>query len=168
MSAHFPCPQCKSTYKSSGWLKKHIADKHSPQTRRRSIGGKLRKDVWDTYIGPHTQSICFCCNHKLITPFTRCNTFHAGHIISHYNGGAICLDNLLPICSDCNMNMNSENWDDYTERNGFPLRRCGKDPPIKKYIKGIVWIQSLVRMWIERKNPNSHWLLEWQRRNLRN
>lgn len=167
MSSHHPCPHCKCTYKTKGWLDKHLSEKHPPKqpsTPRRSISGMLRKKVWDTYIGQYTQSICFCCNKSPITPFTRYHTFHAGHIISNHNGGPTSLENLLPICRDCNMNMSSENWDEYVERNKFPLRRCGKNPPIEKYIKGIIWLQSLVRMWLERKNPNSHWYLEWKRR----
>ena len=59
--------------------------------------------------------------------------------------------------------MGAEDWDDYIERHpNLPLRRCGKNPPIAKYIKGITWLQSLVRMWLERKNPNSEWRRRWK------
>ena len=57
---------------------------------------------------------------------------------------------MLPICRDCNMNMGAENWDDYVKRNNLPIRRAGKNPPIVKYMKGIIWWQSLARMWLER------------------
>ena len=39
--------------------------------------------------------------------------FHAGHIISEKNGGLINIDNIIPICSQCNTSMNSENMDLY-------------------------------------------------------
>ena len=59
------------------------------------------------------------------------------------------------------MQMGTENWDSYVDRHShLPLRRAGKNAPISKYIKGIVWIQSLIRMWLERKNPNSEWRIK--------
>lgn len=150
----YPCPNCKTTYKTESWLKKHL-ERGNCKKKRSSISGNLRKKVWEEYVGQRIETKCFCCRTKRITPFTYCDTFHAGHIISAYNKGTTSIENLLPICRDCNMNMGSENWDDYVERNGFPLRKCGKNPPIKKYIRGIIWTQSLVRMWLERKNPKS-------------
>lgn len=157
----FTCTKCKQTYASESWFKKHKC-KNVSIKKRSSIPGKLRKQVWDVYIGQRTGSKCFCCCENIITPFTYCNTFHAGHIISHHNGGKTSIENMLPICRDCNMNMGAENWDNYVERNGFPLRRCGENPPIQKYIKGIIWIQSLVRMWLERKKEDSYWRLKWK------
>ena len=71
---------------------------------------------------------------------------------------------MLPICRDCNMNMGSTNWDEYVLQNNLPLRRCGKDPPIAKYIKGIIWWQSLIRMWLERKRTDSYWRQQWKKR----
>ena len=44
------------------------------------------------------------------------NTWQAGHIISHKNGGKAEIINLHPICKQCNNNMNDENWDDYIDR----------------------------------------------------
>ena len=156
------CPKCKGPYKTKYWLNKHLENCKGTKKKRSSIPGILRKQVWERYIGQRTTSKCFCCNKNEITPFTYCNTFHAGHIISHHNGGKTSIENLLPICRDCNMNMGSENWDEYIERSEFPLRRCGENPPIKKYIRGIIWIQSLVRMWLERKDPDSTWQIAWR------
>ena len=163
----FVCPSCKSTYKTQKWLDRHVkGGKCNSNLKRTSIPGALRKEVWDTYVGQRTSAKCLCCNKNEITPFTYCKTFHAGHIISHVNGGETVIDNLLPICRDCNMNMGSTNWDDYVETNHLPLRRCGKDPPIKKYMKGIVWWQSLARMWLERRNPSSEWRRRMEDRRL--
>jgi len=131
---------------------------------KKKISPDLRKMVWDTYIGSKTEYKCFCCWKKRITPFTYNDTFQAGHIISEYNGGDTILTNLLPICRDCNMNMGTENWDHYIDRNNLSLRTYGKNPP-SNIITATTIIQSLVRMWLERKNPNSDWLIEWKRRN---
>jgi len=48
--------------------------------------------------------------------------------------------------------MKSENIDTYIKKNNLPLRRYGKNAPIGKYTVGIIWWQSLTRMWLERKN----------------
>ena len=177
------CPHCRKTYASEKWLLKHLEKceknvkmgqgeeivqkkpKASIKIKRKAIDSRLRKNVWDTYIGQKTSGKCFCCRENEITAFTYCNTFQAGHIISHMNGGKAEISNLLPICRDCNMKMSSENWDDYVERHShLPMRRCGANPPIAKYMKGIIWTQSLARMYLERKKPDSHWRIEWRRR----
>tara|TARA_Y100000590_G_C15423486_1_gene902302 strand:- start:95 stop:616 length:522 start_codon:yes stop_codon:yes gene_type:complete len=157
----FKCKKCGKTYKTSEWFKKHSCASVKLH-KRKSISGQIRKQVWETYIGQKTESKCFCCKKNSITPFSYCKTFHAGHIISHYEGGTATLDNLLPICYDCNLNMGKDNWDDYAERNHFPLRVYGKNPPIQKYIRGIIWIQSLVRMWFERRGE-PEWLERWKK-----
>ena len=180
------CTHCNKSL-TKGYIKRHentcknkstqksptdsLQDKNKKikKNRRKSIDPELRKSVWDKYIGKATNSKCFCCRKKEITPFTYNNTFQAGHIISHKHGGPDTIDNLIPICRDCNMNMGEEDWDEYVERHPhLPLRRCGKDPPIEKYIKGIVWMQSLARMYLERKNPNSAWKQEWRKINSKN
>lgn len=163
------CSYCQKQYKVRKALEEHeVKCQKNPNNiaikkpRRKSINPHLRMKVWETYIGKRHRGKCFCCNLNEITPFTYCNTFQAGHIISHANGGKDTIGNLIPICRDCNMNMGAENWDDYVDRNPqLPLRRCGNDPPIIKYIKGIVWCQSLVRMWLERKKPDSEWRIQW-------
>ena len=188
----YSCPHCGHSYKGEAWLNKHIAkcSKHPihkgprfkarktttprpsanpkpvKKTRRKSLDSSLRIKVWETYIGQQTQGRCFCCHdgQRPIRPFSYSNTFQAGHIISHANGGADTVENLLPICRDCNMNMGAENWDDYVARQPhLPLRTWGHNPPQK-----VVWvttvIQSLGRMYLERKNPLSSWRLAWNSR----
>lgn len=99
------------------------------------ISPEIRSEVWVHYIEKYygdqrVQGVkCFCCWKKHITPFTYNNTFQAGHIISEYNGGKITLENLIPICRDCNMNMGTENWDDYVLRNQLPVRTYGNKVP---------------------------------------
>jgi len=182
--APFECPKCSKSYKNKKSFEKHVNDcssapkaspktspKTSPEiakakkpTRRKGVDANLRKEVWDTYVGQKTSAKCFCCWKSKITPFTYCNTFQAGHIISYAHGGPDSIGNLLPICRDCNMNMSSEDWDNYIGRQpSLPLRVYGENPPGK-----VVWattvIQSLARMYQERKNPDSHWKQEWIRR----
>ena len=161
------CPKCKGPFGNEDYLKKHLetCEGKKKKKKRASIPGILRYQVWEKYIGKYLKAKCFCCRTKTITPFTYYQTFQAGHIISDCNGGKTTIENLLPICRDCNMHMGGENWDDYAERNEFPLRRCGENPPIKEYEKGIIWMQSLVRMWLERKTPNSEWRIALEMKN---
>lgn len=169
----FTCPKCKAPYKTEKWLNKHFencgkkkraSENCGKKKKRASISGELRYQVWEKYIGKYLKTKCFCCRINEITPFTYHNTFQAGHIISDRDGGKTSIENLIPICRDCNMLMGSEHLDVYAERNNFPLRCCGENPPIQKYEKGIIWIQSLVRMWLERKNPNSAWRIAWKKK----
>ena len=130
------------------------------------MDASLRARVWDTYIGQTTKGICFCCRDSTnpIYPFSYCNTFQAGHIISDANGGKATIGNLLPICRDCNMNMGAENWDDYVARQPHLRIRIHGDNLPKEVIWAATIIQSLARMYLERKNPHSPWRLEWERR----
>ena len=41
------------------------------------------------------------------------STWHAGHIISESNGGKTDVNNLRPICKNCNLSMGKKNWTDY-------------------------------------------------------
>jgi len=155
----FTCPKCNKTYETQGkYYKRHVENcKGVPdgmpakKKKRATITGEMRLAVWEKWVGQRTRAKCFCCWKACITQLSNYKTFHAGHIISDHNGGETSVDNMLPICRDCNMNMGAENWDDYVERNGLPMRRTGKNPPIAKYKKGIIWWQSLARMWLERK-----------------
>ena len=162
------CPKCGKGYETQGkYYKLHIqkcTGSVFKKPSRPKITGAMRLAVWETYIGQRTKGKCFCCWKTEITQLSNYKTFHAGHIISDHNGGETSVENMLPICRDCNMNMGSTNWDEYVLQNNLPLRRCGKDPPIAKYIKGIIWWQSLIRMWLERKRTNSYWRQQWKKR----
>ena len=135
MNTEWSCENCTKKYKTFTGFKKHKCKKkeeenktsridicHSnndilitkpKKSRKNKISPQIRFDVWKKYIGNKIEAKCFCCWKNRITPFTNNNTFHAGHIMSEANGGIISIDNLLPICSDCNKDMNATNWDEY-------------------------------------------------------
>ena len=75
--------------------------KPPPQRKHRKtpIPASLRAAVWNTYIGEE-RGKCKCpvCNTHDITPFT----FHCGHVVAEANGGLTNLENLRPICAQCN------------------------------------------------------------------
>ena len=119
--------------------------------RKKKISPQVRFNVWKTYIGNKIESKCFCCWNNKITPFTYCNTFHAGHIKSEANGGEIKIGNLLPICSDCNSSMGTTNWDEYIEKyTNFRIRIYGDDIPSKAIIN-IIKIQTFYKNYKGKK-----------------
>ena len=137
MNTEWSCEYCTKKYKTFTGFKKHKCKKKQkkeenkttrsdvchpnndilitkPKKRRKKkISPQIRFDVWKKYIGNKIEAKCFCCWKNRITPFTNNNTFHAGHIMSEANGGIISIGNLLPICSNCNKDMNATNWDEY-------------------------------------------------------
>ena len=69
--------------------------------------------VWDTYIGSSIgESNCFCCEHQKIRQIE----FHCGHVIAEKNGGETNIDNLRPICAQCNLSMGTMNMNDYKKK----------------------------------------------------
>lgn len=87
----------------------NIIPNHKFKLQKKIIGPKLRIQVWQKEFGNIDNGIC---------PFNDCNNnihngkngFHCGHIISEFNGGLTILDNLKPICSNCNLKMGKNNW----------------------------------------------------------
>ena len=74
--------------------------------RKKSIPKSLKKQTWDKWVGPSIGAAkCLCCNHEEIRQIE----FHCGHIIAEVNGGSTTVDNLRPICAQCNLSMGSMN-----------------------------------------------------------
>jgi len=152
MNTPWTCEQCTKKYKTLTGFKNHkckrrtedplqIPQKPPPpqkpvqkpvqKPKKKKISPQIRFDVWKTYIGDKIEAKCFCCWKTRITPFTYNNTFHAGHIKSESNGGRISIDNLLPICSDCNKDMGATNWDEYIKTfTNFRPRIYGEKIPL--------------------------------------
>jgi 5-methylcytosine-specific restriction endonuclease McrA len=89
----------------------------------------LREQVWLTYIGKKFEHKCLVgwCENK-ITPFN----FEVGHNIPESKGGTTDIDNLRPICGNCNRSMgNSYSIDEFSNlskrsANLFECFRCVK------------------------------------------
>ena len=81
--------------------------------RKKTIPASIKKQSWDIYIGKELGTAkCYCCKYNIISK----NDFHAGHYISEKNGGEAKVDNIRPICSDCNLSMGSTNMDVFMEK----------------------------------------------------
>ena len=85
-----------------------IATPTKTKPKKKTIPSTLKRLVWDKYIGEDFgKSKCYCCKLSVITQMS----FHCGHVISDKNGGKIDVDNLRPICQNCNSSMGSTNMD---------------------------------------------------------
>lgn len=91
---------------------KQKKSKQKMNTKKATIPKTIKQDCWKQYFGTSGEEKCLCCNNKIITPFD----FHAGHIISEFNGGNVTLDNLKPICGKCNRSMGKMNMDEFMSK----------------------------------------------------
>jgi len=74
------------------------------------IPSVVRRIVWNTYVGKdNVKGKCLCCNAEEITS----TNYECGHIKSEKNGGEISIENLRPICSNCNKSIGSKDMDDF-------------------------------------------------------
>ena len=66
----------------------------------------LSKIVWEHYNGQVWSAKCYVpwCNNVIDC---MSSNWHLGHNIPESKGGETCLENLRPICSDCNLGMGS-------------------------------------------------------------
>ena len=81
--------------------------------KKKCIPKSLKKLVWDTWIGPSVGSAkCKCCDNQEIRQIE----FHCGHIVSEKSGGTHAIDNLWPICAQCNLSMGSMNLYEFKEK----------------------------------------------------
>jgi hypothetical protein len=75
---------------------------------RKTIPKKLRNEVWEKYNGRVFDGKCYCCNDTIDV-----NHWECGHVKSVACGGTNCIDNLRPVCSDCNRSMGIMHMDEY-------------------------------------------------------
>jgi hypothetical protein len=78
-----------------------------PIIDNRPITKALRKKVWKKC----RDNMCCICHEKIDF-----ENFQAGHIIARACGGTIDIDNLIPICFNCNNNMDTRNAYEYQKK----------------------------------------------------
>jgi hypothetical protein len=111
---------------------------------KQKIPSNIRNIVWNQYIGEKNKDgKCLCCSSENIS-FAN---FHCGHIVSEKNGGALTVDNLRPICMNCNLSIGTKNMEEFMKQFGIrePDNWNGKNEtkniiPYEE-MKHIVWIK---------------------------
>ena len=92
---------------------KHRNPIKKPIYRKKPIPKTVKKCAWDKWIGPEIgQAKCLCCNHQDIRQID----FHCGHVVSEKDGGLTNVDNLRPICSQCNLSMGTMNLNEFKRK----------------------------------------------------
>ena len=91
---------------------------------RKNIPKALREQVWIKTFGEVFKNKCYiswCSN--TVNVFD----FHVGHIIPHSKGGSTNIDNLLPICSRCNLSMSDnytiDEWNKMENMSSIPVKK---------------------------------------------
>ena len=107
-------PENKHTKPIDKHLDKHL-DKHNKNknipskvyitSRKEPIPKRLREVVWNTYNGDKYSSKCHVawCN-NIINVFN----YQVGHDIPESKGGSLDIENLKPICGNCNLSMGNK------------------------------------------------------------
>ena len=75
------------------------------QYKKDVIPKRIKELVWTTYVGEVYFSKCYIlwCN-NIINVFN----YHTGHDIPNSKGGTLDIQNLKPICSNCNLSMGNK------------------------------------------------------------
>ena len=101
-------------HQETGYLLKKQKNMN-PKTKKKRIPKQLRLQVWDTYIGEqYGTSYCYCCRYEKIDKGKP--TWECGHIKAEAENGSIHINNLRPICKNCNLSMGTEHMTEYIKR----------------------------------------------------
>lgn len=90
--------------------------KHTHKSVRSTISVQLKTQVWQNEFGESRRGTCPV---KGCTQDIRRGDFRCGHIISLFNQGVSSLNNLRPICANCNHIMGTRNWPEYEKSKIF-------------------------------------------------
>ncbi len=99
--------------------------------KKKKIPVALREQVWIKQMGKVFEGKCptsWCQN--TITVYD----FQSGHNIPESKGGPTTLDNLIPLCSRCNLSMGNEyTFDQWCKISEQELKTVEEVPPSKKW-----------------------------------
>ncbi len=72
------------------------------------VSKTVKNTVWKKYIGNKPEGKCYCCG-VTISFFS----FEAGHNKAKSKGGSNDIENLRPICKDCNASMKTQSIESF-------------------------------------------------------
>jgi 5-methylcytosine-specific restriction endonuclease McrA len=78
--------------------------------RRKTIKQGIKRQVWDKHVGADlAKAKCPCCKHNQIDV----NTFLCAHFKGESEGGILEVDNLRPICSTCDTDIETQSISEF-------------------------------------------------------
>jgi len=102
--------------KNDGNTNKLFMDEKQKIYIKEKIPPTVRNSIWNRHIGAEKKiGMCTCCNTEQIS-FA---TFQCGHVQSEKEGGKVTLQNLRPICAQCNSSMGIQNMEDFMNQYGY-------------------------------------------------
>jgi 5-methylcytosine-specific restriction endonuclease McrA len=91
-------------------------EKETKPKKKEAIPAAIKTLVWNKYVGDKVaEAKCMCCRVTTISM----RHFHCGHILSEKYGGGTTVDNMRPICANCNLSMNTMNMADFISKYGL-------------------------------------------------
>jgi hypothetical protein len=91
-------------------------EKEVKPKKKESIPAAIKTLVWNKWIGEKVaEAGCYACRVTTISM----RHHHCGHVVSEKNGGKCTIDNLRPVCANCNLSMNTMNMKEYIEKFGL-------------------------------------------------
>jgi ankyrin repeat protein len=111
LSSMMSSPTSPESDNSINHVTYEVSDREPIYERRKKIPKRIRSLVWNKYVGEDTpRSKCFCCRDTTIS----FSAFDCGHVIAESKGGDMTINNLRPVCHDCNLAMGTRSMNDFT------------------------------------------------------
>lgn len=108
------CKICPNTYfietQDNKILKHGISTEKQNNDKyiKKKIPKALKRQIWLKKIGNNIEGKCYVCSRIIYNDDHEC-----GHIIAEVNGGETTLENLIPICKNCNRSCHTKNLDEF-------------------------------------------------------
>jgi hypothetical protein len=84
--------------------------------KKEPIPAAIKTLVWNKWMGEKVaEGGCYACRVTSISM----RHFHTGHVVSEKHGGKCTIDNLRPVCANCNLSMGTLNMNEYIEKFGL-------------------------------------------------
>lgn len=119
-------------------IKKDIKKKYKKiveKKPRKTIPKTVKSDVWDKYIGKaNGLGKCECCSKEIDS-----KNFECGHVKSVKDNGDDTVENLRPVCGECNKSMGTQHLYEFKEKHYKPktLFQIQQEKAISDYQRGI-------------------------------
>jgi transposase-like protein len=100
---------------------------------RTPISEQLRTAVWVREFGEASVAKCPVCK---LSDLSSPAGFQCGHIVAHAEGGKETIENLRPVCRDCNLGMRTANMTEFIRSLRSPARAADK---INSVLRRMTW-----------------------------